>query len=113
MGNITHTNKSLLTAIIAANSADANNTLVSATAGKRIAVYAWVFNVTTAGSLTWFSATTALSGVMPYGVLGLDRQDIRADGEPWYLCATAEALKWTLTATMGIGGTLYYRLIDP
>ncbi len=92
-----------LTAILSFSTSGANE-LIAAVSGKRIKVYAFYLVPASAVSVTFKSATTALSAVVP--LTGPWSGDLGA--EPLYQTAAGEAFNCTLSSGVAVVGELRY-----
>ena len=88
--------------------ADATAAVVAATTGKRIYVISYVMLSTAAGTLTWKSNTTAISGAFPVAANGGVGASHNPHGNFW--TEAGEALNLT-TATATAYGHLTYCLV--
>lgn len=93
----------------------ADHEIVAATAGKRIRVIAWQLIIQQSNTLTFKSASTAISAPFAFNA-PLIWEPIK--GNPWiqpvqYITTSGEALNLTLANNNRVVGEIYYELVDP
>lgn len=92
----------------AINVSSGTTAVVAAVTGKKLRVLEYGYTVGGAGAVTWKSATTALTGVMPHNAAG---EGIERPFNPagYFETVAGEALN--LTTTMDADGSLIYQEI--
>jgi len=90
-------------------SSSGNNTLVAAVSGCKIIVLSFLAVAPTAVTVTFKSASTALSGPMPPGANGGFVMPHNPVG--WMKGGTNEALILNLDSAVRVGGVLVYQLV--
>lgn len=83
-----------------------DNTVISATTGKRLLVNRIWFVVAGATSLTFKNGTTALSGKVPVAANGSFTLDL--SDEPWFITSLSAAFVINSTNAVQVSGQVYY-----
>lgn len=81
--------------------------ILAAVAGISYRVLEWVFTNTTAGTVTWRSNTTALTGAMPFGANGGAAPGFNPCGS--LQTAVGESLNLLLSSTGQVSGYVVYQ----
>ena len=96
----------LLTSAVINFSGSGTNQIIAGVVGKIIRVYRLFLVSGGLTNLTFEDNTTPLSGAIPLlmgGGITLDYS-----GEPWYVCAQADAFNINSSSAVAVGGTIYY-----
>ena len=98
-----------LFAVISATTLGASNVIVAATATKRIRVLGYTLVCTVANTITWFDATTAISGAMAFAANGGASETTTPLG--LFQTTAGNGLNMTLSAATQVSGHIVYVLV--
>jgi hypothetical protein len=90
------------------SSINANALVAAPAAGSRIRVYKFFLYATAATNLKFQSASTDLSPAIPHAAG--EKWVMDYDTQPWFTCATAEALNLHSSVATQLSGRLFYRV---
>lgn len=95
--------------VVISKATSGSGELVAAVTGKRIRVHGYVYETTTAVTVTFLTAATGLTGAMPGGSNTVVASGWNPDG--WFETAVSEALNISLGGNVQVSGHLYYSIV--